>query len=57
MEYGKGGATLPTTVGLATGATLPVTGATSNVVVTVAAAVAVALLVWGIVYAVKQRVR
>lgn len=57
MDYGKGGATLPTTIGLATGATLPVTGTTSNVVVIVATAVAAALIVWGIVYAVKQRVR
>lgn len=57
MDYGKGGATLPTTIGLATGATLPVTGATSNVVVIVATAIAAALIVWGIVYAVKQRVR
>ena len=57
MDYGKGGATLPTTAGLITGAALPVTGATSNVVVIVASAVAIALVIWGVVYAVKQRVR
>lgn len=57
MDYGKGGATLPTTAGLITGAALPVTGATSNVVVIVASAVAIALVIWGVIYAVKQRVR
>ena len=57
MDYGKGGAMLPTTAGLITGAALPVTGATSNVVVIVASAVMAALVIWGIVYAVSQRVR
>ncbi len=57
MTYGKGGATVPTTVALATGATLPVTGATNSWVVTVAAALAAGLVAWGMLYAIKHRVR
>lgn len=57
MQYGKGGVTLPTTAGLVTGATLPVTGATSNVVIVLATAVLAALVAWGVMYAVKNRVR
>lgn len=57
MTYGKGGGTLPTTVALATGATLPATGATSNLVVIIAAALAAGLVAWGVLYATKNRVR
>jgi hypothetical protein len=53
---GKGGV-IATGVGLATGATLPVTGADHSLVVIVATAVAAALLAWGLVYAVSNRVR
>lgn len=55
MTYGKGGGTLPTTVAIATGAALPVTGATSNIVVAIAAAVAAGLVAWGMLYILKQR--
>lgn len=55
MTYGKGGGTLPTTVAIATGAALPVTGATSNIVVALAAAVAAGLVAWGMLYILKQR--
>ena len=54
---GKGGAVISTGVGLATGATLPVTGSSHSLVVIAATAVAAALFVWGIVYAVSNRVR
>lgn len=55
MTYGKGGGTVPTTVAIATGAALPVTGATSNFIVALAAAVAAGLVAWGMLYALKQR--
>jgi LPXTG-motif cell wall-anchored protein len=57
MTYGKGGGTLPTTVGIATGAALPVTGATNSWVVAIAVAIAAGLVAWGMIYAIKNRVR
>lgn len=56
MTYGKGGGTLPTTVALATGATLPATGATNSWVVIAAAALAAGLVAWGLLYAIKNRI-
>ena len=55
MTYGKGGGTVPTTIAVATGAALPVTGATSNLIVAIAAAVAAGLVAWGMLYVLKQR--
>jgi len=56
MTYGKGGGTLPTTVGIATGAALPATGATDSWMVALAAAIAAGLVAWGMLYAIKNRV-
>lgn len=50
---GKGGS-IPAVVA---GATLPVTGPTGNVIVTVAVALVAALVAWGIGYAVTHRSR
>ncbi|MDQ5944535.1 MAG: hypothetical protein QG658_604 [Patescibacteria group bacterium] len=57
MTYGKGGGTLPTTVGIATGAALPATGATDSWMIVLAAAIAAGLVAWGMLYAIKNRVR
>ena len=54
---GKGAGAISTGVGLATGATLPVTGANHSMVVIVSTAVAAALVVWGLFYAVSNRVK
>ena len=51
---GKGGS-IPAAV--VAGATLPVTGPTGNIIVTVAVALVAALVAWGVGYAVTHRSR
>ncbi|MCC7543318.1 hypothetical protein IT415_01255 [bacterium] len=50
---GKGGS-IPAVVA---GATLPVTGPTGNVIVTIAVALVAALVAWGVGYAITHRSR